>query len=242
MSRKKTKKLPLVPQGAKEALLCEFKPKTRNQANYIKTVCKNDITFCVGPAGCGKTAIAVGIAVQALYNNQVQKIVIARPVVEASFKSMGALPGDIREKLNPYVRPLYEELIKYYGKLKLEKLIKEEFVDICPLEMMRGRTFDNAVMILDEAQNALFEQLVMFTTRLGKNSKAIITGDLRQSDLPYQYLGGLDKFLEILVKYQVGGTAIVELDKSDNQRHPTVQNIIGALENYHDERIKTSGN
>jgi len=239
-SKRKTYKQVKVPENIEQPLTHEFKPKTRNQSEYVKAVLKNDVTICVGPAGTGKSAVAVGLAVAYLYHKKAEKIVISRPVVEASFKSIGALPGDIREKLNPHVRPVYEELVSYLGKPRVERMIKEEIIEICPVEMMRGRTFTNSIMVLDEAQNAMFEQLVMFSTRLGLGSKAIINGDLKQSDLPYQYLGGFDDFIDIMS--EVDGVAIVELDKSDNQRHPTVRNIIDALERYHDSRIQAAGN
>lgn len=240
MSNRKTKKVKVLQNPfQQEPLLKDFKPRTRNQFKYAKAVIESDVTFCVGPAGCGKSTVAVGLAAKALYLGKVDKIVITRPIVESDFKSMGALPGDIREKLAPYIRPVYEELVGYFGKVRLERYIRDEVIDICPLNTMRGITFNRSIMILDEAQNAMFGQLAMFTTRLGTGSKCIINGDLYQSDLPYEFLGDFDRYLEVMKNVQ--GVSIVELDKTDNQRHPTVQNIISALEDYHAARIQTTG-
>src|SRR3990167_959685 len=127
-----------IPDINNSPLLKDFKPKTRNQSEYVKAILQSDITFCVGPAGTGKSAVAVGLAVEYLHHKKVEKIIIARPVVESSFKSIGAIPGTVRDKLNPYIRPVYEELVSYLGKARVERYIKEEIIDICPLEMMRG--------------------------------------------------------------------------------------------------------
>src|SRR3990167_8763433 len=196
--RYKSKKRSTVDKEKSNLLLKEFKPRTINQNSYVRAIVETDLILCNGPAGCGKTACAVGMGVEYLHSGKVEKLVITRPIVEASHKSIGALPGNVREKVGPYLFPLYEELEGYLGKSRLERYISEDKIDICPLELMRGRTFNNSFLILDEAQNALFSQIQLFITRLGNDSKAIINGDIKQTDLPHRLAGGLKEFMSIL--------------------------------------------
>lgn len=228
--RYKSKKRSTIDKEKSNLLLKEFKPRTINQSNYVRSIIECDLVLCNGPAGCGKTACAVGIGVDYLYNNKVEKLVITRPIVEASHKSIGALPGNVRDKVAPYLIPLYEELESYLGKMRLERYIAEGKIDICPLELMRGRTFDNSFLILDEAQNALYEQIKLFITRLGNGSKAIINGDVNQTDLPLRLAGGLKEFLFIF--NGISDIAISNLDNSDIQRHPIVAKALSIMEEY----------
>ncbi len=189
-----------------------IKAKTAGQSSYIQTAQKNDICFVIGPAGTGKTYLAVAIAVSALKKGLVNKIVLARPAVEAG-ESLGFLPGDFREKIDPYLRPLYDALDDMMPSDKLRGYIEKRIIEIVPLAYMRGRTLNNAFVILDEAQNATTGQMKMFLTRLGANSKSIITGDITQIDLPPKTASGLVQAQEILSK--IDGVGFVYLDKSD---------------------------
>ena len=204
-----------------------IKAKTHGQMNYLQTAAKNDICFAIGPAGTGKTYLAVAFAVSALKKGQVNKIVLARPAVEAG-ESLGFLPGDFREKIDPYLRPLYDALDDMMPSDKLKTYIEKRVVEIVPLAYMRGRTLNNAFVILDEAQNATDIQMKMFLTRLGVNSKAIITGDVTQIDLPPRTTSGLVQAREIL--QGIDGVGFVYFEKLDVVRHKLVKDIIDAYE------------
>ena len=204
-----------------------IKAKTQGQINYLQTAAKNDICFAIGPAGTGKTYLAVAFAVSALKKGQVNRIVLARPAVEAG-ESLGFLPGDFREKIDPYLRPLYDALDDMMPSDKLKNYIEKRAVEIVPLAYMRGRTLNNSFVILDEAQNATDVQMKMFLTRLGVNSKAIITGDITQIDLPSKTMSGLVQAKNIL--QGIEGVGFVYFDKSDVVRHKLVKDIINAYE------------
>lgn len=206
-----------------------IKAKTPGQKVYLDAASKNDICFAIGPAGTGKTYLAVAIAVAALKKGIVNRIVLARPAVEAG-ESLGFLPGDFREKIDPYLRPLYDALDDMIPSEKLKMNIEKKMIEIVPLAYMRGRTLNNAYVILDEAQNATDLQMKMFLTRLGVNSKAIITGDITQIDLPPKTISGLVQAKEIL--RGIDGVGFVYLDKSDVVRHKLVKDIIDAYEKF----------
>ena len=199
--------------------------ETKGQKKYYKAVCNNDIVFAIGPAGTGKTYQAVACAVSALKNNEVEKIVITRPVVEAG-ERLGFLPGDLKEKVDPYLVPIYDALHKMIESQKLKEYLNKNIIEIAPLAYMRGRTLHNAFIILDEAQNSTKMQMKMFLTRLGVTSKAIITGDLTQTDLGLNETSGLTDAANILNK--VKGISFVALDESDIVRHKLVKDIIKA--------------
>lgn len=207
-----------------------IKAKTPNQSVYIKSVRENDICFAIGPAGTGKTYMAVAFAVASLKKGIVKKIILARPAVEAG-ESLGFLPGDFREKIDPYLRPLYDALEEMLPTDQLKNYIEKSVIEIVPLAYMRGRTLNNAYVILDEAQNATGMQMKMFLTRLGPNSKAIITGDITQIDLPSYSQSGLVQVKEILSN--VEGVGFVYFDKSDVVRHKLVKDIIDAYEKHY---------
>lgn len=206
-----------------------IKAKTAGQQNYLKTALKNDICFAIGPAGTGKTYLAVALAVSALKKGIVNKIILARPAVEAG-ESLGFLPGDFREKIDPYLRPLYDSLDDMMPSEKLKNYIEKRIIEIVPLAYMRGRTLNNAFVILDEAQNATDMQMKMFLTRLGVNSKSIITGDITQIDLPSKTISGLVQAQDILKKIE--GVGFVYFEKSDVVRHKLVKDIINAYEKF----------
>ena len=206
-----------------------IKARTPGQINYINLARKNDICFAIGPAGTGKTYLAVAIAVSALKRGLVKKLILARPAVEAG-ESLGFLPGDFREKIDPYLRPLYDALDDMIPSEKLKNYIEKRIIEIVPLAYMRGRTLNNAYVILDEAQNSTTMQMKMFLTRLGGNSKSIITGDITQIDLPAKQVSGLVQAREILSK--VEGVAFVYFDKGDVVRHKLVKDIIDAYEKF----------
>lgn len=203
-------------------------PKTLGQKEYYQALKHNDVVFGIGPAGTGKTYLAVVFAVQALKNNDVQKIILTRPAVEAG-ESLGFLPGDLKEKVDPYLRPLYDALYDMLGQEKTERYIEKGIIEIAPLAYMRGRTLEDAYVILDEAQNTTDAQMKMFLTRLGFHSKMIITGDITQIDLPKGVVSGLKKALHILK--DVKGIRFVYLTALDVVRHPVVQRIIERYEN-----------
>ena len=161
----------------------KLKPKTENQAKYIREMIDSDITICIGPAGTGKTTIAVGVACEQILEGKIDRIIVTRPVVESG-KGLGFLPGTFQDKIHPYLVPIFEEMNMYLSTQVTERLIKEKHVEICPLEYMRGRNFHNSFIILDEAQNATYEQIKMLITRMGSQSKRVINGDIEQSDLP----------------------------------------------------------
>ncbi|MBS4764906.1 PhoH family protein [Alistipes sp. kh20] len=201
--------------------------RTVNQQRLVKLYDKNDLLFAVGPAGSGKTYTAIALAVRALKEKQVRRIILTRPAVEAGEK-LGFLPGDMKEKLDPYLQPLYDALNDMIPPVKLQKFLEEGTVQIAPLAFMRGRTLDNAFVILDEAQNTTLSQIKMFLTRMGRSAKFIVTGDVTQIDLPRKSDSGLVRTMEIL--RDVGGIGIVEFDKRDIVRHPLVKHIVEAFD------------
>jgi phosphate starvation-inducible PhoH-like protein len=202
-------------------------PRNANQAKMVKSFAKNDLTFALGPAGTGKTYIAIALAVQALKNKACKRIILSRPAVEAGEK-LGFLPGDMKDKIDPYLRPLYDALEDMIPQLKLKEYMENDTIQIAPLAFMRGRTLNDAVIILDEAQNTTKHQMKMFLTRLGVNSRMIITGDATQIDLPRSVQSGLLQSLKIL--RGVEGIGIIEYGKKDIVRHPLVQRIVDAYE------------
>ena len=204
-----------------------IKCKTVGQKKYVDLMKKNTITFGVGPAGTGKTYLAVAIAVNAYKAKQVEKIILTRPAVEAGEK-LGFLPGDLQEKVNPYLRPLYDALQEMLGLDSYAKMMERGTIEIAPLAYMRGRTLSNAYVILDEAQNTTREQIKMFLTRLGENSKMVITGDLTQVDLPKGLTSGLKHAIKILK--DIDDIGIIRLNEKDVVRHPLVQKIVKAYE------------
>ncbi len=206
-----------------------IRARTPGQREYICQIRKNDIVFAIGPAGTGKTYLAVAAAVAALKNQEIMKIVLARPAVEAG-ESLGFLPGDLKEKVDPYLRPLYDALDDMIPLEKLKSYIEKRVIEVVPLAYMRGRTLNNAFVILDEAQNATSLQMKMFLTRLGANSKAIITGDITQIDLPPKVISGLVQIQQILK--EIGGVAFCYFDRNDVVRHKLVKEIIDAYDKF----------
>jgi len=206
-----------------------IKPRTQGQQRYWKHTGENDIVFAIGPAGTGKTYLAVAIAVAAFKNREVAKIVLCRPAVEAG-ESLGFLPGDLKEKVDPYLTPLYDALYEMLPAEKLRTFMEQKIIEIVPLAYMRGRTLNNSFVILDEAQNTTTLQMKMFLTRLGVNSRAIITGDITQIDLPEHQESGLIQCQEILT--DVDGIKFVYLTPRDVVRHRLVKDIIRAYENH----------
>ena len=202
-------------------------PKTNGQIRYCKTVNNNDVVFCNGPAGTGKTFLAVCFAVSALEHNLIDKIVLCRPAVEAG-ENLGFLPGDLKDKVDPYLAPLYDALNILYDEKKLFKLLETKIIEIVPLAYMRGRTLDNSFMILDEAQNSTVTQMKMFLTRLGVGSKSIITGDVTQIDLKSKKESGLVQVAKVLEG--IKGIGFANLNQNDVVRHPLVKKIIEAYD------------
>ena len=209
--------------GYKDAV----KTRTKKQADYCQKVAKNDLVFAIGPAGTGKTFLAVAMALEALKTNEVAKIIISRPAVEAG-ESLGFLPGDLTEKLDPYLRPLTDALFHMIGADKYKSMMEKNIIEITPLAYMRGRTLNNAFIILDEAQNATITQMKMFLTRMGSNSKAIVTGDITQIDLQDKTNSGLVDAAKILK--DIEGIEFVFFDNTDVVRHKLVAEIINAYE------------
>lgn len=205
----------------------KIKAKTKNQKRMLEASKDNDILFAIGPAGTGKTYTAVALAVLALKNREIRRIILTRPAVEAG-ENLGFLPGDLKEKIDPYLRPLYDALEDMIPLDKLKSMVESRTVEIAPLAFMRGRTLDNCYVILDEAQNSTDLQLKMFLTRMGPNAKLIITGDMTQVDLPKKQQSGLYKALKILKN--IKGISIVELDTEDVVRHRLVKEIIKAYD------------
>ena len=203
------------------------KAKTVGQQKYVEAIKKNTVVFGVGPAGTGKTFLAVAMAVQALKSKQISKIILTRPAVEAGEK-LGFLPGDLQSKIDPYLRPLYDALLEMLGGESFNRFCEKNIIEIAPLAYMRGRTLDDAFIILDEAQNTTPEQMKMFLTRLGNNSKAIVTGDTSQIDLPFIKKSGLVEAIGIL--NDIEGIQIFKFSHKDVVRHPLVQKIILAYE------------
>ncbi|MFZ4542511.1 MAG: PhoH family protein [Saprospiraceae bacterium] len=206
-----------------------IKAKTFNQKKLVEAVENNDVVFAVGPAGTGKTYTAVALAVRALKNRTVKKIILTRPAVEAG-ENLGFLPGDLKEKVDPYLRPLYDALEDMFTSEKLAYFMESRTIEVAPLAYMRGRTLDNAFIILDEAQNATTLQLKMFLTRLGPSAQAIITGDLTQIDLPHNQKSGLRQAIDLFGN--IDGIAITYLTTEDVVRHRLVKDILRAYEKY----------
>ncbi len=210
-----------------------IKGRGANQKGYMQQIMSHDVNFGIGPAGTGKTYLAVACAVHALQTEQVRKIILVRPAVEAGEK-LGFLPGDMAQKVDPYLRPLYDALHEMLGLERVEKLIEKGVIEVAPLAFMRGRTLNNAFIILDEAQNTTLEQIKMFLTRLGFGSTAVITGDITQIDLPNEKMSGLRHVLKILQK--VDGISFTFFTVRDVVRHPLVQRIVEAYESFEKEQ------
>ena len=204
----------------------KLKPKTKNQEGYIRSIAESDVTFCTGPAGSGKTAVAVGLACEYLLEKKVEKIILTRPIVESGGRGLGFLPGTMNEKIQPWLVPVIEEMNLYLTKDTVNSFRSANKIELCPLEYMRGRNFHNSFMILDEAQNATFEQIKMFLTRIGRESKATINGDLDQTDL-IQHQSGLAYCVDKLD--QLDGVGICRLSSEDIIRHTIISKILERL-------------
>ena len=213
-----------------------IKARTPNQQLLVKTFTENDLTFALGPAGTGKTYLAVAMAVRALKNREVRKIILSRPAVEAGEK-LGFLPGDMKDKIDPYLQPLYDALEDMIPNAKLKEYMETKVIQIAPLAFMRGRTLNDAIVVLDEAQNTTTHQIKMFLTRLGMGSKMIVTGDVTQIDLPRTTASGLIQALKIL--RNVKGIGRVEFEKKDIVRHQLVQRIVEAYEKH--DKLRKAG-
>lgn len=206
-----------------------IKPRTENQQQLVDAFFNNDMTFAVGPAGTGKTYLSIALAVKALKEKTIKKIILSRPAVEAGEK-LGFLPGDMKDKIDPYLQPLYDALEDMLPQAKLQEMMEKHVIQIAPLAFMRGRTLSDAVVILDEAQNTTCAQIRMFLTRMGWNTKMIITGDMTQIDLPREQKSGLKEALGILTGIE--GIGVVELTRKDIVRHKLVTRIVNAYEKY----------
>lgn len=206
----------------------EVVPKTLNQKEYIRAIDQYELVFGIGPAGTGKTFLAIAMALQSLFARRVERIVLTRPVVEAGEK-LGFLPGDLYQKINPYLRPLYDALYYFIGMEKTSEFIEKGIIEIAPLAYMRGRTINSAFIILDEGQNTGNSQMKMFLTRFGQESRVVVTGDITQIDLDQPKKSGIFKALKLLK--EVEGIGIIHLNKRDIVRHPLVQKIVEAYEN-----------
>lgn len=215
-----------------------IKPKTLGQKNYVDQIRKNMIVFGVGPAGTGKTYLAMAMAVTAFRNEEVSRIILTRPAIEAGEK-LGFLPGDLQSKVDPYLRPLYDALYQIMGPESFAKNMERGLIEVAPLAYMRGRTLDNAYIILDEAQNTTPAQMKMFLTRIGFGSKVIVTGDASQKDLPPGAVSGLDVAMRVLKKIE--GISFCELTSKDVVRHPLVQKIVQAYDNYEKKMNSSRG-
>jgi len=203
------------------------KPRTAGQREYLEAIETHDVTLAIGPAGTGKTYLAMAAAISALLNKRVNRLILTRPAVEAG-ENLGFLPGGLEEKVNPYLRPLYDALYSMVDLDRVRRLIEREAIEVAPLAFMRGRTLDHSFAILDEAQNTTTDQMLMFLTRLGRGSRAVVTGDVTQIDLPKGTKSGLIEAKRILSR--TPGIAIVHLTTSDVVRHPLVQKIVDAYE------------
>ena len=212
-----------------------IKPRTKNQQRLIEAYEKNDMVFAVGPAGTGKTYLSIALAVKALKEKTAKKIILSRPAVEAGEK-LGFLPGDMKDKIDPYLQPLYDALEDMLPQVKLQDMMEKHIIQIAPLAFMRGRTLSDAVVILDEAQNTTPAQIRMFLTRMGWNTKMIITGDMTQIDLPKNAKSGLVEAIHIL--NNVEGIGVVNLDRSDIVRHKLVTKIVNAYEEFDKLRVE----
>src|SRR5215212_4390233 len=204
-----------------------IKPKTEGQKRYIETLFQNDLTFCIGPAGTGKTYLAVAAAAGLLKHGQARRLVLARPAVEAG-ERLGFLPGDLQAKVNPYLRPLFDALHDMMDFEQVKRFMVNDVIEVIPLAFMRGRTLNESVIILDEAQNTTASQMLMFLTRLGHDSKMIVTGDTSQVDLPEHTVSGLDDAVSKL--RGIKGIGLIELERTDIVRHRLVQNIVNAYD------------
>ena len=212
-----------------------IKSRSENQQQLIEAYEKNDMIFAVGPAGTGKTYLSIALAVKALKEKAIKKIILSRPAVEAGEK-LGFLPGDMKDKIDPYLQPLYDALEDMIPAVKLQDMMEKHIIQIAPLAFMRGRTLSDAVVILDEAQNTTSQQIRMFLTRMGMNTKMIITGDLTQIDLPHEQRSGLKEALKILEG--VEGIGVVKLGQKDIVRHKLVTRIVNAYDKYDKERAE----
>jgi len=228
------KRNPASTKVNKELVQHHVRPRTDGQANYVEMIERHVVTLAIGPAGTGKTYLAVAMAVQKLVSGQFRKIVLTRPAVEAAGEKLGALPGDVMEKINPYMIPLYESLEKILGRVETNRLIEMGVVEVVPLAYMRGRTLDHAFIVMDEAQNATIDQVKMLMTRIGANAKLVVTGDLNQSDISCSNGNGKKRRsgLEDAVLRFAGNEEIVtvRLRMCDIQRHPLIARIIKAYE------------
>ena len=213
-----------------------IKPRTENQQQLVEAFFNNDMIFAVGPAGTGKTYLSIALAVKALKEKTIKKIILSRPAVEAGEK-LGFLPGDMKDKIDPYLQPLYDALEDMLPQAKLQEMMEKHVIQIAPLAFMRGRTLSDAVVILDEAQNTTCAQSRMFLTRMGWNTKMIITGDMTQIDLPREQKSGLKEALNILSGIE--GIGVVELTRKDIVRHKLVTRIVNAYERYDKEKVKS---
>jgi phosphate starvation-inducible protein PhoH and related proteins len=222
------------PEGPLEAARRLVTPRTHKQLLYMKAIAGHDLVVSVGPAGTGKTYLAVAMAASDLLEKKVKRIVLARPAVEAGEK-LGFLPGDLAEKVNPYLRPLYDALYDVIGFEKVGKLLERQVIEVAPLAFMRGRTLNDSFIILDEAQNTTPEQMKMFLTRIGYNSKAVINGDVTQVDLPQGRASGLVEAQEVLAG--IVGISFFRFSKADVVRHPLVQKIVDAYETFEERRV-----
>ena len=214
-----------------------IKTRNANQAQYVESIQNHDVNFGVGPAGTGKTYLAVACAVQALENEQVRRIILTRPAVEAGEK-LGFLPGDLSQKVDPYLRPLFDALFEMLGFETVERLIEKNVIEVAPLAFMRGRTLNEAYIILDEAQNTTVEQMKMFLTRMGFNSTAVITGDITQCDLPKHQKSGLRHVIEVLEGVEDIGFTFYQAQ--DVVRHPLVQQIVRAYDRFERKQENSS--
>lgn len=217
------------PQVSLKTLKGIIRPRGANQQGYVKSVLENDINFGIGPAGTGKTYLAVACAVDALQKEQVRRILLVRPAVEAGEK-LGFLPGDLSQKIDPYLRPLYDALYEMLGFEHVAKLIERQVIEVAPLAYMRGRTLNNSFIILDESQNTTTEQMKMFLTRIGFGSTAVITGDITQVDLPRGTRSGLMHVMDVL--RDIPGISFTYFKAKDVVRHPLVQRIVEAYDRY----------
>ena len=228
----------MTPDGGDPSAICysisgrAITPRSDNQKRFVEDYRTNDMLFAVGPAGSGKTYVSIALAVRALKNKEVRRIILSRPAVEAGEK-LGFLPGDMKDKIDPYLQPLYDALLDMIPAQKLQEYMELQTIQIAPLAFMRGRTLNDAVVILDEAQNTTTQQIKMFLTRMGQNTKMIITGDLTQIDLPRNVKSGLKEAKEVLK--DVKGIAFVEMDERDIVRHKLVTRIVNAYHQYESE-------